>query len=150
MSEISDAVWMSYLRGNTDIKALAEEYGVCRERVRQLVAKKEREFKLAKRPFPCVRDEHGAIARQNIKRLFAKINEELDELKSEVDGWRWYIATDARTQEKESEWKGSIAEEAADTITAIVTLCEALGIDENMRDEAQRRVNEKNRKRGRL
>lgn len=102
------------------------------------------------RPVPCVRDENGTIARQNIKRLFAKINEELDELKSEVDGWRWYIATDERTQEKESEWKGSIADEAADTITAITTLCEALGINAEMRNEAQRRVNWKNLERGRL
>lgn len=39
---------------------------------------------------------------------------------------------------------------AADTITSITTMLEALGIDEEMRDEAQRRVNEKNRKRGRI
>ena len=102
------------------------------------------------RPMPCVRDEHGEIKKQNIKMLYAKINEELDEFKSAVNGWRWYIATDERTAEKESDWKNDIAEEAADTITAITTMLEALGIDADMRDEAQRRVNNKNRERKRL
>ena len=43
-----------------------------------------------------------------------------------------------------------LAEEAADTITAITSMLEAFGIDAEMRDEAQRRVNSKNRERGRL
>ncbi len=86
-------------------------------------------------PLPCVRDEHGEMREQTIKRLFAKINEELDELKEAIFKDRFYR---------------SIAEEAADTITAITTLLEALGIDAEMRDEAQRRVNSKNRERGRL
>jgi len=102
------------------------------------------------RPVPCVRDENGEISGQNIKMLYAKINEELDEFKSAVDGWRWYVATDERTEEKEADWKKDIAEEAADVITAVTTMLEALGIDAEMRDEAQRRVNEKNRSRGRL
>ena len=102
------------------------------------------------RPLPCVRDEHGEIQKQNIKMLYAKINEELDEFKSAVNGWRWYVATDERTKEKESDWKNDIAEEAADTITAITTMLEALGIDAEARDKAQRRVNAKNRERKRL
>ena len=102
------------------------------------------------RPLPCVRDENGEIKHQNIKMLYAKINEELDEFKSTVNGWRWYIATEDRTAELESSWKDDIAEEAADTITAITTMLEVLGINVDMRDEAQRRVNEKNRERGRL
>ena len=42
------------------------------------------------------------------------------------------------------------AEEAADVVTAITSMLEAMGIDENMRQEAQRRVNEKNKERGRF
>ena len=93
------------------------------------------------RPLPCVRDEHGEIKGQTVKRLLAKINEELDELKHAV------FFSDSLP---ENQLIGAVAEEAADTITAITTLCEALSIDAEMRNEAQRRVNEKNRERGRL
>ena len=98
------------------------------------------------RPLPCVRDERGAIEKQNAKQLFQKINEELDELK---EAYFNDVYSDGYHMSKE-EWQMMISEEAADTITAITTLLEALGIDAEMRDEAQRRVNEKNRKRGRL
>lgn len=93
----------------------------------------------AVRPLPCVRDEHGAIKEQTVKQLFAKINEELDELKQALVVRKYFLDMDEH-----------VAEEAADTITAITTLLEALGIDAQMRDEAQRRVNERNRERGRL
>ena len=100
-------------------------------------------------PMPCVRDEHGEIKEQSvIKLLIGKINEELDELKEAVfmfndRKWVWSIET-------VDGYKTAVAEEAADTITAITTMLEALGIDAEMRDEAQRRVNAKNRERGRL
>lgn len=93
------------------------------------------------RPLPCVRDEHGEIREKTVKQLFAKINEELDELKQAV------FFSDSLP---ENQLIGAVAEEAADTITAITTMLEALGIDAEMRDEAQRRVNDKNRERGRL
>lgn len=103
------------------------------------------------RPMPCVRDEHGEIREQTVKALITKINEELDELKEAVfviyqthSLCSQYGAYKPGTQEE------AIAKEAADTITAITTLCEALGIDAEMRSDAQRRVNEKNRERGRL
>lgn len=92
------------------------------------------------RPLPCVRVGGKVIKNRTDKEHFAKIDEELNELKEAV------ILSS-------SEYDGnleSIAEEAADTITAITTMLEALGIDAEMRDEAQRRVNEKNRMRGRL
>lgn len=100
------------------------------------------------RPLPCVRDEHGAIAEQTVKRLIAKIDEELNELKEliyhEVGGY------DVLHFLRDDEIKELIAEEAADTITAITTFCYYCGIDEEMRDEAQRRVNNHNREKGRL
>ena len=112
------------------------------------------------RPLPCVCDERGAINKQTVKQLFAKINEELDELKFEITTCLTSLDTNI-TKEPNDEWaydtfvrnsaRGAIvAEEAADVITSITTLLEALGIDADARDEAQRRVNAKNRERGRL
>ncbi len=91
------------------------------------------------RPLPCVRDEHGEANEQSVKVLFSKIDEELYELKEEVILYSHFLSDSER-----------IAEEAADTITAITTMLEALGIDAEMRDEAQRMVNAKNRERKRL
>lgn len=42
-----------------------------------------------------------------------------------------------------------IAEEAADVCTVVTSLLEAIGIGFEMRQEAQRRVNEHNKERGR-
>jgi NTP pyrophosphatase (non-canonical NTP hydrolase) len=106
------------------------------------------------RPLPCVRDEHGEIKKQTIKALLIKIDEELNELKEEIYGYLGHLcySSDISAEEliKEFDAPCSIAEEAADTITAITTMLEALGIDAEMRDEAQRRVNKKNMERGRL
>lgn len=103
------------------------------------------------RPLPCVRDEHGEIQEQTVKQLFQKINEELDELKAAV---LREVTTrnnlDDLADGVDDDTDTDIAEEAADTITAITTMLEALGINAEMRDEAQRRVNDKNRKRNRL
>ena len=106
------------------------------------------------RPLPCIRDEHGEIREQTVKRLFAKINEELDELKTEITYHGVAVIADSAADAKEKLIQPldikAIAEEAADTITAITTMLEALGIDAEMRDDAQRRVNRKNRERWRL
>lgn len=101
------------------------------------------------RPLPCLRDEHGEIKEQTVKQLFSKINEELDELK-EIILINNCLAGTAGVYSHGCELEARISEEAADTITAIVTLCEALGIGADMRDWAIRRVNAKNRERGRL
>jgi hypothetical protein len=107
----------------------------------------------APRPLPCVRDEHGEIREQSIKALLSKIDEELNELKEEIYGYLGYCTYSSDKTAKELleyDFSPMIAEEAADTITAITTMLEALGIDREARDEAQRRVNAKNRERGRL
>ena len=103
------------------------------------------------RPLPCVRDEGGEIAAQSVKRLFAKIDEELNELKAiSIAG----LPLDARVSEEREDISLDvlkfIADEAADVITAVTTLCEALGIDAEARDAAQARTNRRNRERGRL
>lgn len=105
------------------------------------------------RPVPCVRDEHGEIREQPIKALLSKVDEELNELKEEIYGYLGHLTYSSDKTAKELleyDVPQMIEEEAADTITAITTLCEALGIDAKMRDEAQRRVNRKNMERGRL
>ena len=85
-------------------------------------------------PIPCTK----GFEDWNVKDYFQKINEELDELKEEV---LWF---------RKKRNKERIADEAADTITAITSMLEAMGIDEQQRQAAQRRVNEHNRERGRL
>lgn len=128
---------------------LEGEFVLCGERYKE-------ENGLGVRPLPCVRDEHGDIKEQTVKRLFAKIDEELNELKAAVlctATQYGYISEQCQkidivsAGETETE---ELAEEAADTITAITSMLEAFGIDAEMRDEAQRRVNSKNRERGRL
>jgi len=107
------------------------------------------------RPMPCRRDEKGNTKYQSVKVLFSKIDEELNELKESVFGYHGAQIKLANMAEHESRLIDSaeremIAEEAADTITAITTLLESLGIDEEMRLQAQERVNFKNGQRGRL
>lgn len=125
-----------------EMRALAEAHGCGVEYIP--VREKDGIYKRVYepvRPVPCLRDERGEIKTQTVKQLFAKINEELDELKQAV-----FFSESL----PEDHLIGAVAEEAADTITAITTLCEALGIDAKMRDEAQRRVNKKNLERNRL
>lgn len=81
-------------------------------------------------PLPCTK-----VDEETVREWFQKINEELDELKRAV------LINDQPMM---------IAEEAADTITAITSMLEAMGIDERMRQEAQERVNRRNKERGRL
>ena len=102
------------------------------------------------RPLPCVRDEHGEIAQQKVKNLISKIDEELNELKWELAVHPQKLEACEFAEHLRPVEKTTIAEEAADVIVATTTLLEALGIDADMRGEALRRVNEKNRKRDRL
>ena len=137
---------MSYIYGYVGGSGVIS--GGCTDWVGTKMTEKLKDGVMGVRPLPCVRDEHGEIKEQTVKDLFTKINEELDELKETVyfsvpgDFLVDYVKPEAARER--------ISEEAADTITAITTLCEALGIDAAARDEAQRRVNEKNRSRGRL
>ena len=102
-------------------------------------------------PIPCTKI--GAVT---VKDWFQKINEELDELKEAIPAfWRVeakYLFKDAlgRLDFKELAHLEVVAEEAADTITVITSMLEAMGIDEDMRQAAQKRVNEKNKERGRF
>ena len=103
------------------------------------------------KPMPVKRCKNGDGVEQDVKegtvkQWFQKINEELDEFKREILVWNSFGCVP--TINSVSEQK--IKEEAMDTITVIISMLEAMGIDEEQRDEAQRLVNEKNRQRGRL
>lgn len=104
-------------------------------------------------PVPCVKETENT----SIKDLFQKLNEEVDELKAEIlkncyfdDG-----IDDVRSilksykMDEDIEAMQRIAEEAADVCTVVTSLLEAIGIGFEMRQEAQRRVNEHNKERGR-
>ena len=84
-----------------------------------------------------------------VKQWLQKINEELDELKDAIVTPVGLERKLGRNTFADEDVK-NIAEEAMDVITVITSMLEAMGIDEEQRNEAQRLVNEKNRKRGRL
>lgn len=102
-------------------------------------------------PTPCTK-----VKEKTVKDWFQKINEELDELKEMI-----IICCPMRNNVKDviehkvtlldkTKLCERIAEEAADTITAITSMLEAMGIDENMRQAAQKSKNEKNKEHGRF
>ena len=107
-------------------------------------------------PEPCVKD----LTWKSVKDFFLKLDEEVDEFKQEVlrngeldDDVRdvknvldSYDDADFLATVKD---KRRIAEEAADVCTVLASLLEAIGIGFEMRQEAQRRVNEHNKERGR-
>lgn len=97
-------------------------------------------------PIPCTN-----VNGKTVKEWFQKINEELDEFKESVIGCATHEMSEQPVNILEfDECEDVVAEEAADTITAITSMLEAMGIDEQARQEAQKQVNEKNRKRGRF
>lgn len=97
-------------------------------------------------PTPVKQVDGVDVKTLTMKQWFTKINEELDEFKevmlrwSNLDG----VGIDYYSDEN------AIADEAADVVTAITSMLEAVGIDERRRQAAQMWVNEKNRRRGRL
>jgi len=95
-------------------------------------------------PIPCTKVEE-----KTVKDWFQKINEELDEFKDTVMGCRW-LPDEVKALNLYIDEKNKIVEEAADTITAITSMLEAMGIGEDMRQEAQIKVNAKNKARGRF
>lgn len=91
-------------------------------------------------PTPCTN-----VKERSIKDWFAKINEELDEFKAAVLACATYEMAEQPVNALEfDECEDVVAEAATDTITAITSMLEAMGIDEQARQEAQERVNKKN------
>ena len=95
-------------------------------------------------PIPCTKVEE-----KTVKDWFQKINEEMDELKDAIV-YNLYLNNGVAKDICAPEQRYKIAEEAADTITAITSMLDAMGIGEDMRQAAQKQVNEKNKERGRF
>lgn len=104
-------------------------------------------------PVPCVKETENT----SIKDLFQKLNEEVDELKVEIlkncyfDDGIDDVRSILKSYKMDEDIKAMqrIAEEAADVCTVVTSLLEAIGVGFEMRQEAQRRVNEHNKERGR-
>ena len=104
-------------------------------------------------PVPCVKETENT----SIKDLFQKLNEEVDELKVEIlkncyfDDGIDDVRSILKSYKMDEDIKAMqrIAEEGADVCTVVTSLLEAIGIGFEMRQEAQRRVNEHNKERGR-
>ena len=109
--------------------------------------------KLPVAPVPCVKETENT----SIKDLFQKLNEEVDELKVEIlKNCYFYDDIDdvrsiLKSYKMDEDIKAThrIAEEGADVCTVVTSLLEAIGIGFEMRQEAQQKVNEHNKERGR-
>ena len=102
-------------------------------------------------PQPCVR----GIDMRTMKKLFLKLDEEVDEFKAEL--FQYMDDLDAGPEdvlkllnENPAQHAFRIAEEGADVATMIATICNAVGVDDKTRFEAQAYVNKHNQERGRL
>ena len=102
-------------------------------------------------PQPCVR----GIDMRTMKALVQKLNEEVDEFKFELFTLMGALDEGPEDVSFQAERYGKntffrIAEEGADVATMIATICNAVGVDDKTRFEAQAYVNKHNHERGRL
>ncbi len=102
-------------------------------------------------PKPCVR----GIDMRTMKALVQKLNEEVDEFKFELFTLMGALDEGPEDVSFQAEGYGKntffrIAEEGADVATMIATICNAVGVDDKTRFEAQAYVNKHNHERGRL
>lgn len=102
-------------------------------------------------PKPCVR----GIDMRTMKALVQKLNEEVDEFKFELFTLMGALDDGPEDVSFQAEGYGKntffrIAEEGADVATMIATICNAVGVDDKTRFEAQAYVNKHNHERGRL
>jgi predicted nucleic acid-binding Zn-ribbon protein len=96
-----------------------------------------------KMPRPVKRDEKGPVSEKKMKELLAKVYEELTELQFAMG----QVGIDL---DRANENIVDVYDEWADTITALFTLADALGIDADERAAAIERCNRRNSDRGRL
>lgn len=91
------------------------------------------------KPIPCVKFRNAST-----KEWMEKLAEETEEVIGEAD----LINLDLDGIIRNRQINEHLAEELTDVITVCVSWLDALGYDEDERNEWQRLVNEKNRKRG--
>lgn len=102
------------------------------------------------RPLPCVRANGKTFEKTTLREWMAKLHEEITEMEEKAFG---ICDLDGYPQKEKlygTHIETEFALECADVATVLASMQEAFGIDMEARDEAQRRVNNKNRERGRL
>ena len=102
------------------------------------------------RPLPCVRNNGKTFETTTLREWLAKLHEEITEMEEKAFG---ICDLDGYPQKEKlygTHIETEFALECADVATVLASMQEAFGIDADARDEAQRRVNSKNRERGRL
>ena len=122
---------------------LEGEFVLCGERYKE-------EKGLGVRPLPCVRANGKTFEKTTLREWLAKLHEEISEMEEKAFG---ICGLDDYPQKEElygTHIETDFALECADVATVLASMQEAFGIDMEARDEAQRRVNAKNRERGRL
>lgn len=105
---------------------------------------------LGVRPLPCMRANGKTFEMTTLREWLAKIHEEITEMEEKAFG---ICGLDDYPQKETlygTQIETEFALECADVATVLASMQEAFGIDAEARDEAQRRVNNKNRERGRL
>jgi NTP pyrophosphatase (non-canonical NTP hydrolase) len=123
------------------------------EIMRQVLAL-EKELKQIKsrteRPIPVVRDRQGRLAKDlTLKEWFAKIDEEVNEVKEEVI--KQYVTMTEFPGHTEIPYivdRQFIAEEICDVIKVLYSMANQMGIDGDDLDEAMHKCNAKTRQRG--
>ena len=102
------------------------------------------------RPLPCVRANGKTFEKTTLREWLAKLHEEITEMEEKAFG---ICDLDGYPQKEKlygTHIETEFAMECADVATVLASMQEAFGIDAEARDEAQRRVNSRNRERGRL
>lgn len=95
------------------------------------------------KPQPCTK-----FCDAKITAWIAKLSEETNEVVQEAENYEMVCKNAAAGTGDVLEAKDRLAEELTDVITVCVSWLHALGYDEYMRGEVQKRVNEKNKDRG--
>ena len=95
------------------------------------------------KPQPCTK-----FCDAKITAWIAKLSEETNEVVQEAENYEMVCKNAAAGTGDVLEAKDRLAEELTDVITVCVSWLHALGYDEEMRGELQKRINEKNKARG--
>ena len=95
------------------------------------------------KPQPCTKFRDAKITA-----WIAKLSEETNEVVQEAENYEMICKNAAAGTGDVLDAKDRLAEELTDVITVCVSWLDALGYDEEMRGELQRRVNEKYKARG--
>ena len=101
-------------------------------------------------PLPCVRNNGKTFEKTTLREWLAKLHEEMTEMEEKAFGICGLDDYPKKEKLYGTHIETEFALECADVATVLASMQEAFGIGLEARNEAQRRVNAKNRERGRL